>query len=176
MTLFWLAAAVLAIVALAIALPSFLFPPNPAADNSRRENIAAAKARLQELQKSELPKTEADEYETEIKTLLLAETEKSAADSAPRARADKTGALLVCLVLLCGAPPLYFHLGAPHIASAPPLPDLTAAIAGLKQHIADNPDDVEALMLLARTLVALGREKEAEEYFARAAAADKSEN
>ncbi|MGI9297400.1 MAG: c-type cytochrome biogenesis protein CcmI [Gammaproteobacteria bacterium] len=175
---FWIAAGAMLAAALALALPAFLRPRRPPADDSRRENIAAARGHLRELQNRAMPKEESEEYEAEIKTRLWEDAGESVSeksDDANRtekrrfAAADKTGAALACAILL-SAPVLYWHLGAPSALSPPP--NLEIAILGLRRHIAENPGDAEALALMGRTLATIGRAEEAAEYFARAREAE----
>lgn len=168
----------MSVAAVALVLPAFVRPRRPPPDDSRRQNIVAAQTHLAEIKK--LPAAQAEEYENEIKSRLLAEVEDSVAPAAAdntRRNMDKIGVVLIVVALLPGALTLYWHLGTPQAAlSSSAAPNLQAALAGLELHIAQNPNDAKALSLMARTLQALGRQKEAADYFARAKAAEDANN
>lgn len=176
MTEFWIGAGAMLILALMLALPVFLRPRRLPPDDSRRENIAAARGHLRELQNRALPKEESEEYEAEIKTRLWEDAGDSVSEKGDNSNrtekrfsaVDKTGAIVACIVLF-SAPFLYWNLGAP---SAPQMPNLDAAISGLRKHIAENPNDAEALALMGRTLATIGRAEEAADFFARAREAE----
>ncbi len=177
MILFGLSAALMISAALAAALFVFLFPrPLPRGD-ARRENIAAARARLLDLRAGEeFSAEDAAECELEIKTLLLEEADGE--ETAPPVfspRADKTGAAIVFAAIVPGALALYLYLGTPFAAVAPSVADnglqrhISEKVVALQAHIAENPNDEEALALMGRVMTVLGREDEAAKYLARAA-------
>ncbi|MBE8158903.1 MAG: c-type cytochrome biogenesis protein CcmI [Betaproteobacteria bacterium] len=176
MIIFTAAAALMLAAALVLALFVFIFPRPPATTNSgRAENIAAARARLSDLRarRGELPDADAAEYETEIKKRLL--DEAGLPDIAPpafRPDADKTGIAVVFAAIVPGALALYLYLGAPFAAIAPH-PDLSDKIGGLRQYIAQNPEDPDALALMGRIMAAMGRDEEAADFFSRAVRAAK---
>ena len=161
-------------LALAVVLPVFLRPHMPPPDKTRQDNITAAEERLAAVRERELSPRQLAEYESEIESELTnADKETEVAAPSGILRADKTGAAIVCAMLVPGVLALYLLLSpsAPHSAAS-----LADAIAGLEQHIQENPEDAQALGLMARTMAALGREAEAEEYFARARAAEQNNN
>ena len=169
--IFWVLAALMAAVALLLALPVFIRPRRSHDDAAmiRRENIAAARARLAALPADGV----AGEYEAEIKSRLLSETE----DINPTAvgggdnRADWAGAAVVAAVLLPGALALYLWLGAPAAVTAASPPPLAVAVKNLRRYTEANPQDAAALALMGRSLATLGRAAEAATFFARARAA-----
>ena len=167
---------ILAFMALALAavLPAFLRPLMPPEDTTQQDNIASAEERLAAARERELSPRQLAEYESEIESELTNTEEKAEVKASSEAlRADKMGAAIVCMVLVPGVLALYllFRPPTPHSPA-----DLAAAIVGLEQHIQENPEDAKALGLMARTMAALGRDAEAEEYFARARAAEQKNN
>lgn len=168
---FWPVALVMVMLALALALPAFLRPSPTGKDDSRRdENIAAARARLQELKRRDLSPEELAEYEAEIKSRLLQDADIES-DSSPSAsqtariasrRSDKPGAVITFFFLAPCALALFAYFTA-----EPEHPDLRAAVANLEAHIEANPNDAEALAFMGRVLMATGREDEAAVFFAR---------
>lgn len=163
-------AAALLLALLALTRPRRL---NDDAAMLRRENIAAARARLAALRDDESA-AEAAEHETEIKNRLLYETEdiKAVASGNDNNRADRAGTAIAAAVLLPGVLALYLWLGAPAaIVTETVPPPLAQAMQKLRQHIEANPQDAEALALMGRSLATLGRPAEAAVFFARARAA-----
>lgn len=86
----------------------------------------------------------------------------------PRTRGAFNGALAVLLVLPAAAIALYAHLGnvnamdpvvtaAATAATGTPGPDMDAAVKGLADKLAKNPDDVEGWMLLGRAYKSMER-------------------
>ncbi|WP_049622543.1 tetratricopeptide repeat protein [Frateuria defendens] len=80
-------------------------------------------------------------------------------------------ALAVALVLPLAAAGLYFKVGTPQAmnpeARAASPVDIEQALAQLRQHLAEQPNDVQGWLLLAQTRGAMGRPDEAREAFDR---------
>lgn len=100
------------------------------------------------------------------------EQEPQAPAAPPRTRAAFNGALAVLLLLPAGAVGLYAQLGnikamdpvvaaATAAASGTPGPDMDAAVKGLADKLAKNPDDVEGWLLLGRAYKSMERFAEA---------------
>lgn len=100
------------------------------------------------------------------------EQEPQAPATPPRTRAAFNGALAVLLLLPAGAVGLYAQLGnikamdpvvaaATAAASGTPGPDMDAAVKGLADKLAKNPDDVEGWLLLGRAYKSMERFAEA---------------
>jgi cytochrome c-type biogenesis protein CcmH len=106
----------------------------------------------------------AEEHQTKLSAL-----EQQSVPAAPtRTRGAFNGALAVLLVLPATAIALYAHLGnvnamdpivtaAATAATGTPGPDMDAAVKGLAEKLAKNPDDVEGWMLLGRAYKSMER-------------------
>ncbi|TDR43208.1 cytochrome c-type biogenesis protein CcmH [Tahibacter aquaticus] len=101
-----------------------------------------------------------------LKLAALEQSGPARADTAaPRTRGAFAGALLTLLLLPALAIGLYFKLGnvqamdpvAQAAAPGTPGPDMDAAVQGLAAKLANNPDDVEGWMLLARAYKSMER-------------------
>lgn len=185
--MFWLVAIVMIAVAILIILPpmrrhdSSTTPDNDR-DIIRRQNIAAAREQLESMRADDgapadmLTLDAQSEYETEIQSRLLEETEETAKDTPQEIRrTGGLGAVLSVFFLIVGAPLIYIFAGTPALLSAPdpvpantPAPSMETALLGLEKHLQENPEDGEALALMGRALSSLGRYREAADYFARA--------
>lgn len=111
----------------------------------------------------------ADEHLAKLSAL---EQEPPATAAPPRTRAAFNGALAVLLLLPAAAIGLYAQLGnikamdpivaaATAAASGTPGPDMDAAVKGLADKLAKNPDDVEGWLLLGRAYKSMERFAEA---------------
>ena len=165
----------MSVLAAALLLPAFIRPRPLAKDNTRQENIAAARARLQALGDLALPEEETAEQINEIKKRLLDEADNApdnnnvAAPSAP----DKLGAAIILIMLIPIALALYSYVGTPNHNVKDHLTDV---VEKLKVHVEQNPQDIKSLILLSKVMKELGKEEEAKRYLKRAMELQKSQN
>ncbi len=182
MITFWVLAAILIAMAIAfVALPLLAAPPT-----SVNLDVEEAVTRLrlaERLQKSgDQSEVQGIKLRTEISEQLMAQLDAIVArQNLPPLKGRWMGFLAVVLVPML-AVSLYLELGtpeamqgsgpAPTVAGGTPqgeMPtDIPKAAEALKQRLAENPDDFEGWVLLARTYRSLERYAEASDAFASA--------
>jgi cytochrome c-type biogenesis protein CcmH len=190
--LFWVLAGLLALAVLAV----LLFPlwrPKADAFEDRQAVVEAFRQELAdvELDESGLSREEAAALRTEITRRLLASAGRESRRLKPGSRADtfwRIGAAAgVAGLLPVAAFALYFAYGTPAAIEPGKAPAasaggahedgaaLTAAVDGLRQKLARDPDHPRGWILLGRSLATLGRYGEAEEAYRRAIRLDPKE-
>ena len=177
-TTFWLVAAALVAVGVAMLAPALL-RRRPVGDSDRdAQNLAIARERLRELEaerdRGELTPAAFEQARLELERILASDL--VGPDGAPAARrADKAGPLALA-GLLVAVPPatiaLYLALGAPeHLGVAGPGAGSAAQMAGhgagqmdmeqalgrLEQRLEQTPNDPEGWAILARSYMSLER-------------------
>ncbi len=189
MTLFWVAAALLSMLAVAfLVVPLVRKRAAPGAGTSRD----AAKLALFRDQSAELDadlaagtigREQWDAARADLQRGLLEDAAPAASATAAPARRSGALAIAVAAAVPLLAVSLYLLLGTPQgldpakVASAPEgAPhgltgaQIEAMVAKLEQHLASNPDDVEGWTMLARTYSALGRFDDSAKAYAKAEA------
>lgn len=130
------------------------------------QNIVAARERLDALNTriavGEIDAAAASEYEQEIKSQLLTEAGGWQQISILAGR-DKLGIISVVIALVVIAPLLYVTLATPAALNTPT--SMVAMIKQLELRVANDPDDLSSLLLLARMLAAHNRISEALAYY-----------
>lgn len=187
MTLFWIAAAALVALALALLLPTLARRrDDTVAPSSREDNLEVLRAQLRqldaELAAGTLTAEQHQESRAEIERRALDEDVSDAPTSpAPRGGRATITAVAIGLLLPLFAAGLYARLGSrdalqpPQAASAP---EVTVAqveamveqLAKIMETKAGQPDELEGWVMLARSYAALQRFPEASQAYARASA------
>ncbi len=188
MTTFYIAAAVMLLIACALLLPAFLRGSQQPVDNSRRaQNIVIAREQLAELKRQhsegELDDVRYEQARENLETQLaddLASEEQSAPEQRDRGRwaGIAVGVAVPLLAVL-----LYMQLGNPRavhieprpvVAQSPSshegagagdkpanLPPIEEMVSQLEARMEKNPDDPQGWFMLTRTYMVQGRYDEA---------------
>lgn len=180
MTTFWILAAALVIIALAIVLPALLKPAREQHSVDRREqNIRIAREALRDLenefQRGTLDQEDYDQARTELEAGLFDDVATGAEESS---RAQKhpayVSALIVTAVLAGGSYYLYQYLGNPRavtLASSAPAPggqhSVASMIDQLEARLEKNPDDTEGWLMLGRSYMSEENYVKADEVYSR---------
>jgi cytochrome c-type biogenesis protein CcmH len=169
MTAFWIAGAVLAVVALlAVVLP--LARKRGGAGVSQRDaNLAIYRDQLRELDADlaagTLAKADYERSRGELEARLLHDV----APEAPQpAKAGKTFPVLTAIAIPVVAAGIYFAVGSPGALVAP-AEHLDTMVQKLEAHLREKPGDLDGWKLLGRSHAVLGRFPQAVEAYARAA-------
>ncbi|MDP6068364.1 MAG: c-type cytochrome biogenesis protein CcmI [Alphaproteobacteria bacterium] len=186
----WLVFTAMTGLALVLLLTPLLRKARPdAVAEAGGHDLAVYRDQLRELEaEAERGTIAAGEFEaarTEIERRLLAAAEHQPQEKQPQAagrQADLVAALCLALALPAAAAGLYLWLGAPdqpgvplagRPASPPPaaqaVPDMTAAVAGLRKRLEQNPDNRQGWLMLGRSYGVLKRYAEAARAYGRAA-------
>lgn len=177
--LFWVLAAAMAGVAIAVVLPRLLAAPRPARGGSRRAlNLEVYRGQLADLEHDRATgELEAEDYQrqrTDIERRMLEET-RDEPGSGPGGR-GRLVPWLVGLALPVGAAALYGVFGTPAAlepgAQRSAAEDPAAFRASLERHLARSPADARAWVLLARADMEADRFAEAANAYAKAVAAN----
>jgi cytochrome c-type biogenesis protein CcmH len=165
MALFWVVAAAMIAVALALVLPPLLGRARQRRLSRHDVNVAVYRQRLAALEQTR--ESEAlgdDEY-----TLARDDLERSLSDEANQPSADSAGptrrspflAALIALALPGMALALYLHFGAweqmQATEQASAMPDLEQAIERLAKRLKAQPDNPQGWLMLGRSFATLGR-------------------
>ncbi len=188
MTLFWVIAALLSMVAVVFLVMPLVRKPAASGGGASR---AAAKLALFRDQSAELDadlaaeRIDREQWEAasaDLKRGLLEDAGAAAATAAAPARRSNAVAVVVAAAVPLVAVSLYVLLGTPQGLDASKVSATQGAPHGLGQeqieaiverlakHLKDNPDDAEGWIMLARTYSALGRFGEATGAYAKAEA------
>ncbi len=160
-------------------------PPSPRADH----DLEVYRAQLHELerdvQRGVLGESELHSARLEIeRRMLAADAAREPAPTSASGRKSLALPLIAVLLVPAGAFALYLWLGNPTVESVPfterpsppaaaagaPLPDVETMMAGLRARLAENPEDLEGWIMLARSAGTLGDHGEAIEAYGRALA------
>lgn len=171
MITFWIVAGLMLLAALALLLRPLLVRPVLPTLRQRDANIAVYRRRLAELevdnQAGLLDDATFAEAKVELERQLLGDLgEEGESESALRPRPARAAALGVALVVPLAAILLYLQLGSPAAVTAPQTdPALLQAqqqLAFIEQHLSDlearvrqQPDDLEAALMLGRAYLVL---------------------
>lgn len=152
---FWLVAGAMTVACVAI-LGWALRRRGPAPVDTREPRIAVYRTRLAEIETAVAAGTldsagEAD-ARAELEDAAVGEL-AAAPDATPTVARARTALVVVALAVPLIAWSLYGALGTPR---APTAPDLPALVAELEARLAETPDDLQGLMLLARSRGVLG--------------------
>ena len=167
------------IITLAIVLPVFLRkrPVCDSKDFEQCENIAAAREYLrvgEERPQENDNSGDIAEHKQETEDQLLSNTgDKPATLISAITKPDRIGALFVTFFLLLTVPLFYLWTGNPDSTLSPQarlekqITNLQTAVEKLRHRIAENPQDIKALSLLAATMMSLHNFEEAARYYQR---------
>jgi cytochrome c-type biogenesis protein CcmH len=181
MTVFWLAAVAMVVVALAFLVPPLVGRRAIRPTHRSGQNLAIARERLRDLRaehrQGALSDAEFDKARRDLEDSLLV----SLADDEEPADERNTSpywpvAIAVAVPVLAGT--LYLVLGAPGAFEAPDrrpgvaaggtdAPSVESLLARLEDRLAANPDDEQGWRILARTYLSLQRFDEAVKAFER---------
>lgn len=177
---FFSVVALMMVGSLALVLVAFLRGRKDGnAGAAKRANIAAARERTEELRAriaaGTVTAAQAEEYEAEIASQLLGEAgTREEVHQDPRVRPDWIGVLVVTVFILVVAPIFYATVGSPEMI----LPaELRGEVthqnprgdeAELRQRVAEDPGDAEALVWLAELKMGQRKPAEAARYYERA--------
>ncbi|MEN8174204.1 MAG: c-type cytochrome biogenesis protein CcmI [Pseudomonadota bacterium] len=190
MTIFWIIAAALLLVAVGIIAPSLLRTSGLRELDRNRQNLAIARERLREMEAEHaagnLPQAEFEAVKVELEEALAEDlSDEASADSVARKPlADRFTAVALVLLLPLAAIPLYLHLGAPqhidvvgagagvtnpnpHAGDDKKLPSIGEMVTALEKRLEENPDDANGWYLLGRTYMSLERYAEAAKAYAK---------
>jgi cytochrome c-type biogenesis protein CcmH len=177
MIAFWLGAAALTVLALALVLRPLLWRKAGAAISPTSANISIYRDQLRELDADlaagKLERADYERARLELEARLLEDIRRPDQASAPRG--VRGIALVVGIAVPVLAAALYFLAGNPgaidrdaeHAAAAG---QIEAMVARLAARLRENPDDPDGWKLLARSYGVLGRFDQAAEAYAKAAA------
>jgi cytochrome c-type biogenesis protein CcmH len=184
MIVFWLASALLALIALAFVLIPMLrrrsVPRNAAAapDVSRNSlNVSVYRDQLRELEADRnsgtLAQEDYDRARRELERRLIEDVSETTPASTARMGRGPIVAAIAIPFLALG---VYFTVGNPGALTADPHADtritpqqVEAMVERLAEKLKENPEDAEGWRLLGRSFTVLGRFKEAVDAYARAA-------
>ena len=180
--MFWIFAALLVILTLAIILPTLLKKTLVEEDDRRNQNIQISKDQLAELETSFANKeVEQAEYEArrdELEQALYVDIDNEEVTKAEYAKPSFITAAVVALMIPLIAVGMYAKYGdskaadpeTAKIAKKIPLtadgkPDIDAMVRGLRQKLDANPNNPEGWYMMGRSYMALKRYKGATEAY-----------
>ena len=178
---FIVAAAVLVLVALAFVLPPLLKAPKDSMGSEREANLAVHRQRLRELQAERdsgaLAPAAYEEAKAELERQLLEELRP---EQAAQLRPARRTALVVALAVPLLAGGVYLTLGSYRAwlqPAVPPADDVHAQVEFIRQNVdrlqarvEEQPDDLDAWLMLGRSYVLLQRYADAVAVLERAQA------
>ena len=178
MTLFWIIAAVMVLVALALVIPSLLGrrpPPDVSLDlaNHREQLLELTNA----LEGGEIDQETFNAARSEISNSLVVELSLPAPASSSRVPVGKLPAMAIAGLIPIASVALYLWLGStesltPRAVTGAPASQETASVeqmvAGLAERLRNQPDDPQGWLMLARSYSVMERYVEARDAYARA--------
>jgi cytochrome c-type biogenesis protein CcmH len=181
MTVFWLTAAGLAVLVLALVLRPFYWKRSASAVSRGDANVSIYRDQLRELDADlaagTLAQADHERARRELEARLLEDVAAAPASetSAAPARGSRALAGILAAAIPLLALGLYFAVGSPggaaleveHQANAQ---QLDAMVSRLAARMRERPEDLEGWKLLGRSYAALGRFPEAAEAYAKALA------
>lgn len=181
MTLFWIIAAALAVIApLFLAVPLLRRPAAAAGGSAVELKLSVYRDQLAELDReSGAGRLSADQYaqaRSELETRLTEEMPDAAATATARApRRQRVAAFVAAVAVPLLALPLYLGIGNPQALRAQPREaahglsqqQMDAMIARLAERLQRDPQDAKGWVLLARAQSVLGHYGEASAAYAR---------
>ncbi|MFM2043582.1 MAG: cytochrome c-type biosis protein CycH [Pseudomonadota bacterium] len=189
---FWIGAALLTAIVMALLLRPLLKPPaQPVrpADYARKVYADQVAEIDRDLARGIIGADQAKAARVEVGRRLLATADRADSSTegvgtgtgaAPVAPPAKRLATVVTLLLPLAALAVYIPLGQPHVpslpfaqreAERPPVPEhVLRALGSLEQKLKEDPDDLQGWALAAATYAAMGRSGEAAQAYRRAVA------
>jgi cytochrome c-type biogenesis protein CcmH len=187
MSLFWIIAAGMILLAIIIVAPVLLRQQQTRSPDRDRQNIAIAREHLAEIEAERERGTLSDEeYEQarqELEQALLTDLEAEE-EAVPLAGAEgnhgRSALAALALLLPVAALALYFNLGSPQLLDADAArqlaeaerggesgetPSIEEMVAGLQRRMQENPEDPEGWYMLGRSYMVLQRYAEAAEAY-----------
>jgi cytochrome c-type biogenesis protein CcmH len=179
---FWLMAAAMTLLVVGVlAVPLLKRTLQPGGADQDRSNVALYHDQLAELERDRaqgvLSEAQFEQAKMELGRRLLADVGGGDAGAPARAGGRWRYAALACVPVVAAV--AYLALGTP-LATDPALlaahtsadqtAQLHALVERLRSRLAANPEDAEASVLLARSLLLLGRTQESADVYARAVA------
>lgn len=184
MQLFYLSAALMAAAVTAWLIAALRrTPAASAADKRQAANVAVLRDQLQELERDRANGILSQEAFVEARGELQRLALEGAAEAQRHGAAPRRGRLLpvgLAIALPLASILAYVALGNPTAIAPPPAPaarseesaaDIQAMVAKLEARLADNPDDYQGWLMLARSHRYFGRHADAAQAFAKAAPA-----
>lgn len=189
MLTFWIAASVLTVLALAFIVPPLLKNEKIIDDVQRDDiNVAIYQERLAELKKEHLTDEQLAAAKAELDQTLLHDIEHET-DTLDRPRARFSAVLAVTVLVPALAIAMYWRYGewqliegkdshaaalamnsGPNTGQGNNPPSLPDSVARLAERLAQNPDDLEGWIMLARSYNMLGQAQEAAQAYTKAMA------
>ena len=172
MLLFWLLSSLMVLAALALVVPSLLRGRAARHAAPGDANVALYRERLEELERErERGEVDSDRYAAlreDLERGLLSDAGGREAERAADGSPAPGMAVAVAVAVPAASLALYLWLGSPHgvESRAPPrdtaattdgVPSVEAMVASLADRLANDPDDAEGWLLLARSQVILER-------------------
>jgi cytochrome c-type biogenesis protein CcmH len=173
MTLFWILAAAMIVVALALLAPTLLKKHRAASYDTKVLNVEIARERLAELEKAkeagDLSEEEFAQGRRDLELALAQDLESAEAPTQTPTVGNGKGALVASALLIpLITIPVYFEIGSPgliergsgspaiagsqHTGELPPMDELAEQ---LRERMEENPDNAEGWFLLGRTYMRL---------------------
>jgi cytochrome c-type biogenesis protein CcmH len=178
MTLFWILAATMVVVVLAVLVRPLLRPAAAAADETARSNLRVLRDSLAELDAELAAGTLSAGQHAEARAELerRALEESTTVDAAPGQRSGRTSALVLAVLLPAAAVLLYAQLGDrrgldPVLAQPPSMAsagDVETLVQRLAARMQADPSDPQGWMLLGRAYAGLERFDKARDALAEA--------
>ena len=178
MTLFWILAATMVVVVLAVLVRPLLRPAAAAADETARSNLRVLRDSLAELDAERAAGTLSAGQHAEARAELerRALEESTTVDAAPGQRSGRTSALVLAVLLPAAAVLLYAQLGDrrgldPVLAQPPSMAsagDVETLVQRLAARMQADPSDPQGWMLLGRAYAGLERFDKARDALAEA--------
>jgi cytochrome c-type biogenesis protein CcmH len=188
MSLFWIIAAGMILLAIIMLTPVLLRPQQTRPADRDRQNIAIAREHLAEIEaEKERGTLSVEEYEQarqELEQALLMDLETVEEEAAPltdgEAAYGRSALGILVLLVPIAALSLYFFLGSPQLLDADAArqlaeaeragesgetPSIEEMVAGLQRRMQENPEDPEGWYMLGRSYMVLQRYAEAAEAY-----------
>ncbi len=174
MTLFWIIAAAMMLVALGLLAPTLLRRHSAGADRTEQFNVEIAREHLAELVKQreagELSDEEFHQAKVDLELALAQDIEGTTAHATAPARTGGRWALLAAALLIpLVTVPVYLQIGSPELIRGSPtsqaataghaasgeLPPMEELVKQLRARMEANPDNAEGWFLLGRSYMRL---------------------
>ena len=183
MLLFWLLSSILVLAALALVVPSLLRGRAARHAAPGDANVALYRERLEELERErDRGEVDSDRYAAlreDLERGLLSDAGGREAERAAAGSPSPGMAIAVAVAVPAASLALYLWLGSPHgvesrtpprdtAAATEDVPSVEAMVASLADRLANDPDDAQGWLLLARSQAILERHDAALAGFRRA--------
>ena len=176
MTIFWLIAAALILIALILILPTLIRSnkAEPAVDR-RQQNILIAREKLADLeaefQRGSLDRQDYEQMKGELEQGLFDDVSESSSASAGQKKPAWLSAALLTLAVPLATVLIYQQIGDPQAFNPPGVmpagnaEEMRELIDNLEVRLAEDPTDIDGWLLLGRTYMAEENYLKAEETF-----------